>query len=452
MGEQQGRAVILTALGIEYDAVRAWLAQPRGMVHASGTRYEIGQLADPSPAWEVVLAEIGEGNQAAAVLTGQAIDAFNPHVVLFVGIAGSLVDSVSIGDVVAATRVDAYHGGKAVAMRFQARPVTWPASWRLDQAARQVRREGRWVSRLAEPVSQLPEVHLKPILAGEVVLDSRESRLYRFLRRHYNDAVAVEMEGAGLAAAAHASGAVSAMVIRGISDLTGGAKAVTDAAGWQPRAARHAAAFAIELLASLTPESLPRRVPTEESAKSSSKASVELHELQDVEPEQTEGQENQQYGTVTHLSDFRGRGSRATIKAPDAQHLHSLVTQLSESAELIAADYSSGHTDYIWSRLGVYRQLKQIQSQLDQVTQWLGRTGIADDLSTFDLRHALSRYPAVVNEFVKALKNLGAGLSSSGQRVSLENYEQAAQYLTGLLWRIHREFGLLQANPVVHPS
>jgi nucleoside phosphorylase len=179
--------------------------------------------------------------------------------VLFVGVAGSLVDSVQLGDVVAATRVDAYHGGKQVATRFMARPATWPATWRLDQAARQVRRERRWLTRLGEPPVQLaevlaaraPEVHLKPILAGEVVVDSRESRLYRFLREHYNDAVAVEMEGAGLATAAHASGAVPSMVVRGISDLAGGGKAASDSAGWQEQAAAHAAAFAAQLVITL---------------------------------------------------------------------------------------------------------------------------------------------------------------------------------------------------------
>jgi nucleoside phosphorylase len=274
MNERPGRAVILTALGLEYEAVRACLTTTRLQVHRSGTRYELGRLEDTGSAWEVVLAEIGEGNQGAAALTGQAIGTFNPDLVLFVGVAGSLVDSVHLGDIVAATRVDAYHGGKQVARRFLARPATWPAAWQLEQAARQVRRERRWVARLDEPPSQvaqalatrLPEVHLKPILAGEVVLDSRESRLYRFLREHYNDAVAIEMEGAGLASTAHASGAVPAMVVRGISDLAGGAKAASDKAGWQPVAARHAAAFTVELLAALDPKELSRPTREEEDA------------------------------------------------------------------------------------------------------------------------------------------------------------------------------------------
>jgi nucleoside phosphorylase len=98
IGERQGRAVILTALGLEYDTVRAWLTDLQLQVHRSGTRYERGRLTDADAPWEVVLAEIGAGNQTAATLTGQAIDTFDPDLVLFVGVAGSLVDSVWLGD------------------------------------------------------------------------------------------------------------------------------------------------------------------------------------------------------------------------------------------------------------------------------------------------------------------------------------------------------------------
>jgi nucleoside phosphorylase len=259
MSGRQGRAVILTALGLESAAVRAWLANPTWVVLPSGVRYQLGPLTNQDTTWQVALLEIGEGNPNAAAFATQAIDRFNPDVVLFVGIAGSLVDSVGLGDVVAATRVDAYHGGKQAAEGFKARPVTWPAATLLEQVARQVRGEGGWLARLAEPPSLVPEVHLKPVLAGEVVIDSRQSRLYRFVRKHYNDAVAVEMEGAGLASAAHAAGGLPAMVIRGISDLAGGAKEASDAAGWQPRAAAHAAAFTVELLATLDPVHLPGR-------------------------------------------------------------------------------------------------------------------------------------------------------------------------------------------------
>jgi nucleoside phosphorylase len=57
------------------------------------------------------------------------------------------------------------------------------------------------------------------------------------------------MEGHGVMQAAHQRN-VDALVVRGISDLLDG-KAESDRTGWQPRAARHAAAFAMQVLAKL---------------------------------------------------------------------------------------------------------------------------------------------------------------------------------------------------------
>jgi hypothetical protein len=147
-GRVAADVVVLTALGLEYDAVRAHLTDTRQHTDANGTRYEIGMLRSGSPG-RVALALIGEGNLAAA--TGRAIGELTPRAVLFVGVAGGLTDSVALGDVVVATREVARTG----AMR--------------------------------------PTVHFKPIVSGEVVLDSRDSYLARLIAEHYSDAVAVDL-------------------------------------------------------------------------------------------------------------------------------------------------------------------------------------------------------------------------------------------------------------------
>jgi hypothetical protein len=165
---------------------------------------------------------------------------------------------VRLGDVVVATRVAVYQGGKD-GERFRARPRTFECSHVIGQlAGRLAQRTYReqWLRRLAVVPDPAPEVHLKPIATGDVVIDGGGGWTRQLIDEHYNDAVAVEMEGAGLLLAAHANGGLSAAVIRGISDLTSG-KQLTDSAGWQDRAARHAAAFAVELLAQLDPRQLP---------------------------------------------------------------------------------------------------------------------------------------------------------------------------------------------------
>jgi nucleoside phosphorylase len=253
----RGVAVVLSALNVEYLAVRSYLTGLNQREHPAGTRFEVGDLADAG--WQVALAATGPGNVGAAVIAERAISLLRPDVVLCVGVAGSLKENVKLGDVVVATRVDAYHGGTA-AEDFLARPRTWPAPHRLDQLARELDRTGSWRRRLPpEADGRTPAVHFRPIAAGEVVLDSRQAALFAQLRLHHNDAAAIEMEGAGIAQAAHFNDSLPALVIRGISDQADGSKLAADRDGWQQRASVNAAAFAVCLLENLTPPSRPAR-------------------------------------------------------------------------------------------------------------------------------------------------------------------------------------------------
>ncbi|WP_413114573.1 hypothetical protein ACK1X7_02310 [Streptomyces sp. CY1] len=252
-GQHSDSLVVLTALDVEYEAVRAHLVDPRPRLHPSGTLFEVGRL-DGTP-WRVALAELGDGNQGAAVLTERAIAMFRPRAVAFVGVAGALKGDIELGDVVVATHVYAYHGGKDEDGEFHSRPRVWPVRQELDQLARFARRSGAWTGLLPErsPGASRPAVHLKPVAAGEVVLNSANSPLRRQLRRNYQDAAAIEMEGAGVAQAAHLNAALPALIVRGISDRADGEKYDADAEGWQSRAARHAAAFAFSVLRELPP-------------------------------------------------------------------------------------------------------------------------------------------------------------------------------------------------------
>lgn len=242
------RAVMLTALPIEYMAVRIHLTDLREEMHPQGTIYERGKFIANGKSWEVGIVEVGAGNASAGVEAERAIAYFNPSVILFVGVAGGIKD-VAIGDVVAATKVYGYESGKAK-QKFQPRPDLGLSTYSLIQRARAESKKSDWLQRLTSAPASNPCVFVAPIAAGEKVVASSKSNVFKFIQLNYGDAVAVEMEGRGLLQAAHANHQVSALVIRGISDLIDG-KSEADAGGSQEMAARHASAFAFEILAKL---------------------------------------------------------------------------------------------------------------------------------------------------------------------------------------------------------
>jgi chromosomal replication initiator protein len=241
------RAVILTALPCEYAAVREHLEDiTEDVSHRSGKVYERGRFRGVSKHWEVLLAEVGTGNPQAATEAERAIRHFDPSLVLLVGIAGGLKD-VRKGDVVAAHSVYGYESGK-VQQTFKARPDVAKTTYGVRERARAESRKRDWQKRLSAKDRRLaPRVFLGAIAAGEKLLADSMSELRRFLDLHYNDALAIEMEGSGVLHAVHANPGLEALIVRGISDLIED-KTATDGEGWQETASRTASAFAFEVL------------------------------------------------------------------------------------------------------------------------------------------------------------------------------------------------------------
>jgi nucleoside phosphorylase len=245
--------VILTALDIETKAVLPHLVECSSRTHNRGTIYFTGMCDGKDGPWRVAVAEIGMGNVRAAIHAERAIAEFSPKLAMFVGVAGGLKD-VRLGDVVAASKVVGYEGGKAAEV-FKSRPDVGNTSHRLEQRARYEVHRGDWLKRIKAatggPASDRnPVAKVGPIAAGEKVVTSRASPTGAVIDQIASDALAVEMEGSGFLSAAHACEGLPAIVIRGISDLVE-KKTESDAAGWQPKAAAHAAAFAFQLLAAL---------------------------------------------------------------------------------------------------------------------------------------------------------------------------------------------------------
>jgi len=270
--------VVLTALGLEYAAVREHLHDVRLERARHGTRFEVGQLRGEFLTWQVAIAEIGMGNAAAAAEVGPAIELFNPDLLLFVGVAGSVKPTdLRRGDVVIADHVYNLHAGKVVGADpltgHLSRPLSFPAPYRLVQLVRAVCRSP-WPDVLLEPgvrageqgpprndAAMAPRAQVRPIAAGEVVLASEKAALGKMLGERFNDVAAIDMESFGLYETAHRHDGLPVLAVRGISDTVGD-KIPDEDAQWQPRAAVHAAAFTVALLRQTSQDDLqPPRPP-----------------------------------------------------------------------------------------------------------------------------------------------------------------------------------------------
>ncbi|WP_328300498.1 5'-methylthioadenosine/S-adenosylhomocysteine nucleosidase [Streptomyces sp. NBC_00435] len=260
----KGPVVILTALNLEYQAVQRRLADPQVHHHRRGTRFEVGTV--PGTSCRVALGLTNKGNHSAAVIAERAIQEFSPAAVLFVGVAGALWDATRLGDVVVASHVYAYHGGSSEDDGLKARPRVWEAPHGISQLASHLARVDDW----ADPTpghEDRPQVRFGAIAAGEIVQNSRISAEAKWIRQHYNDALAIEMEAAGVAQAGHLSGAPVA-IVRGISDRADGTKNSAEDRNWQPRAAANAAAFAIRLAVELVCEQEETTMSRDDGARS----------------------------------------------------------------------------------------------------------------------------------------------------------------------------------------
>jgi nucleoside phosphorylase len=236
----------LTPMPLEFAAVHAHLRDSRRISHPAGTVAEVGTV--PGVPWPVAVILSGEGTSDAGALAERVSSWLEPQLLLVVGIAGGLKEDVALGDVVAATWVYGYHGGKEDDPGFHARPRTWRSHHGLTQVAGILAAiSNGW----AKSLEGQPSVHLKPIASGDVLLNSLISPLRERLREHYNDAVAIEMESAGVMAAASLGDRMPVLTVRGISDLADGHKHPSDGDGLQPVAAAHAAAFAMAVLREL---------------------------------------------------------------------------------------------------------------------------------------------------------------------------------------------------------
>jgi nucleoside phosphorylase len=271
---------IITVLPEEYQAVLRKLENVRPVQtwdgRANAYVWVVGEVpsAHLETARRVVVGMAGEsGEVSGALATGATIDRFRPRDVLLVGIAGGVHDYVELGDVVISSEIWGYEHGHLGTRYDSGSLLYFPADPVLLRAARGLGAD--WRKRI-EVSAPDPGVHPRVVegqaASGNKVIESGSSAYFAQSLGATTAVVAVEMEGAGAAAAVGVDhdlgGTTGFLMIRGVSDLVeietspgvakGGRNPDRDV--WKEYAADVAASFAIELIRSSWPDGALERV------------------------------------------------------------------------------------------------------------------------------------------------------------------------------------------------
>jgi nucleoside phosphorylase len=240
------KVLVLCALDLERKAVVAHLADA-GFQRYDDARYVVGAFAGQHAQWTVAVGVTGALMQSAAAAAAQAVATHSPDLAIFVGVAGALKDVVR-GDVAVADQAVDVSGGKETEDGLIVRADAYRPTSQALEAARQVLAEDRWVKRIRipSPDGSTPKAVIGPIGVSNRVIASDTGEISQALRRNLDKAVAVEMEGAGFLSALYRT-RVDALLVRGMSDQRVDKREDEDT-DWQPAAADHAAAFAMEVL------------------------------------------------------------------------------------------------------------------------------------------------------------------------------------------------------------
>lgn len=248
------RVLILTALALEYKAVRDRLGHGSEKRSRDGLRYFAASMSGEHVRWDLRVYETTMGNVAAAAALTKAAEDFAPDLILFVGVAGGIKPrEQQVGDVIIVDRAfNAHHGkvhrdseGNSVR---QDRPTSEHLDIRLEQLVRSIARDRR-------PGTPKIQVSVESIASTEAVVADDRSELYQRIRRSLGTCKAVDMESFGVYAAARMWD-TPAVSVRGLSDIGGDKQAGKDIDD-QPRAARNAAAVASEILMRAHPDDAP---------------------------------------------------------------------------------------------------------------------------------------------------------------------------------------------------
>ena len=273
---------IVTILPEEYEAVKRRLKNVR---RDPGTKDQpnqyawiVGEIeAAQGGTYQVVVAmTLNPGNTSGSLGTGRTVARWKPRYVLLVGIAGGIRrEQLGLGNVVVSKQIVSYEYGKLECNAFNPRPdFVFQLDGSLLRSALSLRETDSWNSLGPRPGRDQgkSKVVVGMVGSGEKVIDNRSAEFFKAVEKVFSRLLAVEMEGAGAAAAiqeARDEGrTVGFLMIRGISDMppdkqTRRKKAgeglkklppvVSDRNRWKSYAASAAASFAVHFVSCAWP-------------------------------------------------------------------------------------------------------------------------------------------------------------------------------------------------------
>jgi nucleoside phosphorylase len=279
--------VILTALDDEYMAMRSSLLA-RSTEVVEWQRHEAYVLGTGIKAVLVPTLDMGQLN--AALGTARAVTTLAPQLVILVGIAGCMREptegKVSLGDLVISRHIIDYElqkisQTKGVEDRWQIYRssqdlLKWVAYWAPKKT---------WLRSFNEPrpdgSQRVPGYKIGDVFSGNTVI-AEENERKRLLGK-FQDALAVEMEAAGVAAALGSMEEIKPefLMIKSFTDWANGHKDDS----WRDYACKIAAEFTAALIDEIVPDylnALPRREENDELLHRRWSAALDSHLVSSV--------------------------------------------------------------------------------------------------------------------------------------------------------------------------
>jgi nucleoside phosphorylase len=246
--------VIITALEEEREAVLALLPGVRKLARDGAdthTYYEATlKTQRPDKAiYRVIVTTLAVMGPKRASAKGLAVvQRWSPRYILLVGIAGGLMNEVSLGDVIVAHQIADYTLGKVLDNgQREVRWETYQVDANLLDAAANFPRGWEPLVTQAPPEPTSPRRHLGVVASGGDVIACKD--LLDQYRTSWPKLLGVEMEGSATAAALHETiQRTPFLMVRGVSDLADALGNAAMKAKWRTFACSTAAAYAVGLL------------------------------------------------------------------------------------------------------------------------------------------------------------------------------------------------------------